>query len=107
MTVWTYPATVIRVVDGDTIRLNLDLGLHIWRTDNCRIAGINAPELNTVEGKVAAAAAGELLHAGDAVTFVSRQLDKYGRPLGDLQLADGSDFGQRMLAGGYAVPYAG
>lgn len=107
MNVWTYPAVVVKVVDGDTIRLNLDLGLHIWRTDNCRIGGINAPEMNTEAGQVAATAARGLLPPGAAVMFVSKQLDKYGRPLGQLLLADGIDFAEWMLDHGHAVPYAG
>jgi micrococcal nuclease len=102
---WTYPAVVVRVVDGDTVRLNLDLGLHIWRTDNCRIAGINAPETSTPAGTAAAAYAAKLLPAGAAVTFASERLEKYGRPLGRLVLADGRDFATVMLAAGHAVPY--
>jgi endonuclease YncB( thermonuclease family) len=101
---WTYPGTVVRVVDGDTVRLNLDLGLHIWRTDSCRIRGINTPELGTAEGRAAKAAAEEILPAGSQVLFVSKQLDKYGRPLGDLS-RNGVDFAAAMLAAGHAVPY--
>lgn len=102
MTSFTYPAVVVRLVDGDTVRLSLDLGLHIWRTDNCRIAGINAPELDTDAGKIAAAAAATLLRPGDVVTFTSKALDKYGRPLGAITLADGQDFGTVMVAAGHA-----
>jgi endonuclease YncB( thermonuclease family) len=102
MTTWTYPATVVRVVDADTIRLSLDLGLHIWRTDNCRILGINAPELNTIEGKDALRYAAELLPIDTEVTFVSKRLDKYGRPLGTVT-RNGVDFGQLMLDAGHAV----
>lgn len=102
MTIWTYPAVVNRIVDGDTIRLELDLGLHIWRTDNCRILGINAPELNTPEGVAAKRYAVELLPVDAEVLFESRQLDKYGRPLGRLT-RNGVDFGQLMLDGGHAV----
>lgn len=101
---WTYPATVVRVVDGDTVRLNLDLGLHIWRTDNCRIAGINTPELGTAAGSAAKAAAESLLPVGAAVVFTSTALDKYGRPLGRLTRG-GADFAEAMLAAGHAVPY--
>lgn len=102
---WTVPAAVMRVIDGDTVRLTLDLGWHTFRVENCRIARINAPELNTPEGKAAKAYAEERLPAGTAVTFVSRELDKYGRPLGDV-IRNGVDFGAAMLAAGHAVPYA-
>ena len=106
MTTWVYPAVVIRVVDGDTVRMQLDLGLHIWRTDNCRIAGINAPEMSTPEGRDAKAYAELLLPVGAAVTFHSKALDKYGRPLGDIDIG-GTDFGAAMIAAGQAVPYNG
>lgn len=102
MTTWTYPAVVVRVVDADTIRLELDLGLHIWRTDNCRILGINAPELNTPEGQAAKAYAETLLPVDAAVTFESKQLDKYGRPLGVLY-CNRINFGAAMLDAGHAV----
>lgn len=105
--VWTYPATVIRVIDGDTIRLDLDLGLRIWRTDNCRIAGINTPEMNTAAGKAAKAYAETLLTPGLYVMFESLQLDKYGRPLGAITGLMLGDFARAMLAAGHAVPYAG
>lgn len=107
MNVWLYPSVVERIVDGDTVRLRMDLGLHIFRTDNCRIAGINAPELNTEAGQVAATAARGLVPPGTAVTFVSKSLDKYGRPLGDLTLPSGVDFAAWMLDHGHAVPYVG
>jgi endonuclease YncB( thermonuclease family) len=102
MTTWSYPAVVVRVIDGDTVRLDLDLGLHIWRTDNCRIAGMNAPEMNTPEGKAAKADAEAMLPIDAHVLFVSRQLDKYGRPLGDLS-RNGVDFATAMIAAGHAV----
>lgn len=102
MTTWTYPAVVVRVVDGDTVRLSLHLGLHIWRTDNCRILGINAPELNTPEGQAAKAYAEMLLPVDAAAQFECRQLDKYGRPLG-LLYCNGINFGVVMVDAGHAV----
>lgn len=104
MTTWTVPATVLRVVDGDTVHLELDLGWHTFRTENCRIAEINAPELSTDAGKAARDYAQQLLPVDAAVTFVSRRLDNYGRPLGHI-LRDGVDFGQAMVAAGHAVPF--
>ena len=107
MTTWTYPATVERLVDGDTLRLVLDLGLHIQRTDNVRIAHINAPELSTDAGKAALAYASTIVRIGDSVTFMSAKLDKYGRPLGVLTLPNGQDYGSLMLESGNAIPYEG
>lgn len=102
--VWTVPATVLRVVDGDTVRLELDLGWHTYRVENCRVAGINAPELSTEAGKAARAHAEQLLPPGARVTFISQKLDKYGRPLGRV-VHDGVDFGAATLAAGHASPF--
>ncbi len=108
--IWTVPGTVQRVIDGDTIVMRLDLGWRVAREkEPVRIYGINSPELNTDEGKVAKAFAESLLPQGTAVTVVSLkllgQIDKYGRTLAALTLPDGSDFGTQMIQGGYAVEY--
>lgn len=52
-----YRATLLRVVDGDTIRVQLSLGLRISRDVSLRIAGINTPEIN--RGTAAERAAGD------------------------------------------------
>lgn len=105
MTVWTVPATVVSVVDGDTAHLLLDLGWYIsYGPVRARIAHINAPELSTPEGVAARDFALTLLPAGLKVTFASHSLDKYGRPLGSITLPDGRDYGQVMLDSGHAVP---
>lgn len=101
---WSVPATVLEVVDGDTVRLDLDLGWHIRLTARCRIAGINAPEMNVPEGKAAKAYAQTLLKPGDEVGFLSTSLDKYGRPLGEIVLANLTIFSDLMLSAGHAAP---
>lgn len=103
---WTVPATVLRVVDGDTVHMELDLGWHVTYTANCRIAGINAPELSTPQGQRAKAFAQGALPEGERVTFHSKALDKYGRPLGEIVFGpDKRAFSEAMLAAGLAVPF--
>lgn len=105
---WSYHGIVLRVVDGDTAHVDLDMGLKHWQRDVAlRIAHINAPETSTEAGKVAKAFAGELLKPGDAVEVESHAWDKYGRLLASVKLADGRDFAQAMVDGGHAVPYEG
>ena len=42
---YTYAATITRVIDGDTVVADIDLGFHTWRRDvYLRLARINAPE---------------------------------------------------------------
>lgn len=102
---WTVPATVLEVVDGDTVRLELDLGWHIKYTTRVRLAGINAPELKTPEGPPAKAYAETLLKVADEVTFMSHKLDKYGRPLGLIYYGGfaARDFADDMVRAGHAV----
>lgn len=104
---WIVPAAIDKVIDGDTIVATLDLGWHIAKQqEHIRIAGINAPEMNTPEGVDARDfAMSLLLPEGTVVTLTSHSLDKYGRTLGSLTLADGRDFATVMVAEGHAVPY--
>jgi micrococcal nuclease len=84
---YTYKAEVIRVIDGDTVVLNIDLGFKIHHISPCRLAGINAPEMNSKDEKVRAAAVASkeylegLLPEEMEVTIISKKLDKYGRPV--------------------------
>lgn len=104
MTEWTVPAVVERVVDGDTLDLTLDLGWHISYRSRCRIVGINTPELSTEQGRAVRAYVLERCPVGSTVRFTSKALDKYGRPLGRVLLADGVDLGALLLATERAVP---
>ncbi len=103
-----YPAGVLTVHDGDTVKVVLDLGFNISFQAWCRCYGINAPELATPEGKAALAFAETLIKPGDLVTVRSHGWDKYGgRFDGTVGLADGRDFGSAMVAAGFARPYFG
>lgn len=52
---YTYHATLEKVIDGDTLLVNFDLGFFISVKEKVRLIGINAPELNTKKGKDAVA----------------------------------------------------
>ena len=108
---WTVPAVVLDVHDGDTMRVRADLGWHVQIESLVRIDGLNADELSTAKGKEAHAFALTLVKPGDSVTLVSKKLlgslEKYGRVLADIVLADGRDFAQLMIAAGEAVAWDG
>ena len=41
---WTYRAKVVRVIDGDTVDVDIDLGFRIWqKNERVRIMGIDTP----------------------------------------------------------------
>jgi micrococcal nuclease len=49
-----YRADLVRVVDGQNVMLDVDLGFFTWhRKTTVRLAGIDAPDLSTAEGKAA------------------------------------------------------
>lgn len=102
-----YPATVLNVHDGDTVALDLDLGFGTHQMElRCRVYGINAPELSTQAGMIAAAFLRSLLPVGCKVTVKSHGWDKYGgRFDGEILTSSGEAVGPLMLAAGYAVKY--
>lgn len=88
---YTFNAKLIRVVDGDTVWAHVDLGFDIWKKVNIRLHGIDTPETRTrdleekKQGFRSKARLIELLEQGDnEFILVSREVDKYGRALGEL-----------------------
>ena len=48
---YRFKCEVTKIIDADTVKLDVDMGLRIHFEDNFRLARINAPELRTTEGK--------------------------------------------------------
>ena len=98
-----YAATVIRVIDGDTIEADLDLGFRIHLHTYIRLAGLNAPELRMPNGAASRDHLVSLLIAPILVkTRLGHEFEKYGRVLGDI-VASGVDVNAAMIAAGFAV----
>lgn len=57
---YVHNARVIRVVDGDTVDLSIDLGWGHHKEDRIRLFGINAPEKRGAEKEAGMAASAEL-----------------------------------------------
>ena len=112
---YEYRATVVSVTDGDTVRLDIDLGFNvILHGTSVRLMGINAPEVATPEGKVAKTYLKELIPPGTVVTLQSYKdkTEKYGRVLGTLLIDEslghkisGGSINNEMLSKGYAISY--
>jgi micrococcal nuclease len=90
-----YPASVRRVVDGDTVDLDLDLGFGVRKRIRMRLAGIDTDEIHGVSPESEEYQRGirqkifvhRLLSEGSAITFVSHEeTGKYGRPIGDIEV---------------------
>jgi micrococcal nuclease len=114
--VYEYRARIIKRVDADTLHLEVDLGLDCRLRLTVRLAGINAPELSTAEGKEAAAFVDAWLveNAPDGMVLLRTVKDtreKYGRYLGvlfPLAILDGAsvtDLSAALLSAGRAVVY--
>jgi endonuclease YncB( thermonuclease family) len=97
----SYPATVVRVLDGDT----LDARLADGRETTVRLIGIDTPERDECGAAQATAALRQLLE-GQAVVLVSDPTqdaeDQFGRSLLYVDRSDGRDAGEEMLRGGWA-----
>lgn len=110
MTGWRVRGTVVRVIDGDTVVLDLDLGWRVWyRDEPCRLHGIDAPELRTDAGKVARDFLTRLLTPGTRLWVEGVERDKYGRVLARLTIDDDHavDVNALMLSTGHARLYSG
>ena len=84
-----YQAHVIKVYDGDTITVDIDLGLDVWlRGIKLRLSGINAPEMRgseKIEGKESRDYLRELiLDKPIIVKTVWDKKGKYGRYLAEI-----------------------
>jgi micrococcal nuclease len=83
--IYIYKAELIRVVDGDTVDLIIDLGFDTSRKERFRLYGIDAPEMNTLAGKASKAWLWEALQPLEPIYVQTIQLetkakrDKYGR----------------------------
>ena len=86
---YNYQAFVTRVIDGDTLKLEIDTGFDDQKHETIRLRGIDCPELNTPEGKAAKRfVERELAHCEFIILKSTRtpRKEKWGRYLGDVFL---------------------
>ena len=110
----TYQCKIVRVVDGDTVDVDIDLGFGIWlRNQRIRMYGIDTPESRTRDlgekkyGKAATAYLVNWTNAGGIVLKTYKDgKGKYGRILGELWYAD-VNINKKMVEEHHAVEYYG
>ncbi len=111
-----YGCTVRRVIDGDTIDVDADLGFDVTIKLRLRFAGINTPESRTRNleekalGKAATAFLKNALESADAVEFESHDRGKFGRVLATpyiIKCGKRTDIGKLMIREGHAREYYG
>jgi len=111
-------AKIVRLVDGDTVDVDLDLGMAITTRQRLRLFGINTPEVRGPEKLAGHAATQHLADLLVEFACVDGEWDiivktyrdkkgKYGRYLADLIGEDGDgdpiNLNERMVADGHAV----
>ena len=116
---YEYRVNVIKVIDGDTVDIDIDLGFGVWLKDErVRIMGIDTPESRTsdkVDKKFGLAAKARLKSLLGKKAILKTQVNKdgedmkgkFGRILGDFVAEDGRMVTEIMIAEGHCVPYFG
>ena len=117
---YEYKALINRIIDGDTVDIDIDLGFGVWlRDERVRIMGIDTPESRTSDttekqfGLAAKARLKELIPEGSMQvlkTEVNKNGEdmkgKFGRILGDF-LIEKKKVTEILVGEGHAVKYQG
>jgi micrococcal nuclease len=111
---YTYKARCVRVVDGDTADLDIDLGFYLTARHRIRVLGIDTPELHDKDLNVRARAVlargaleGLLTTPGEIgfpLTIKTEKSDSFGRWLASIQVG-GVDVATHLLSLNLAVPF--
>lgn len=101
-----YNGKLIRVLDGDTVFVELDLGFHIYSQMTVRLSGLDCPEKKTPEGQTVKAKT-EKWFEGKRVTITSISIEKYGRLLGIITDQFGMTLNDFLIENGFGKPYKG
>ncbi|MFA5159522.1 MAG: DUF1016 N-terminal domain-containing protein [Candidatus Omnitrophota bacterium] len=104
---FTYSAIVEKIVDGDTLRVIVDLGFNVRTRQYIRLKGIDCPEMGTKEGVASKKFVENALRDIKYITLKTVRSDKYDRYLGDIFYLDKAGKQQYLnnclLENGYAV----
>lgn len=107
---------VLRVVDGDTIDVVVDLGFDILKRIRVRLSGIDCPENKNMKeyegtclkevGDDAAEFVTEILSHEEDYIYISKGFEgKYGRSVGDIKFSNGMLLTDILIAEKLAIPY--
>ena len=112
---YEYQCKIVRVVDGDTTDVDIDLGFGVWmKKQRVRFYGVDTPESRTsdkeekVYGLTAKHFVENLLPKGSTQILRTRKdgVGKYGRILGEF-LVDDTTVNQLLIDTHNAVAYFG
>lgn len=115
---YQYACRINKVLDGDTVDIDLDLGFNIiLANQHVRMTGIDTPESRTSNkeekprGLLSKKKLSEQLPVGSWQKITTSRPDnnddKFGRILGEFILEDGTNVNQWLIKNNYAVAYQG
>jgi|TARA_Y100000994_G_C15352272_1_gene301132 endonuclease YncB( thermonuclease family) len=114
---FSYAATVVRCVDGDTVTLDIDCGFSIFTRQTTRLFGLDTAETRMVRGgsqdlkslgKLAKQFVQEALPVGKEVTIKTHKEGKFGRILAEIYINGGDDsLNDLLIKRRMAVQYYG
>jgi micrococcal nuclease len=111
---YEYKATVKRVIDGDSLVLDIDLGFYMFMNETkIRLYGLDAPEMNSkdpllrLQAVLATRYLYDNLPIGSKVTIktVLDKREKYGRLLATIITEDGLNINEGLLENKLAISY--
>lgn len=113
---YEYRAKILRVVDGDTLDVEISLGFDIYKRERLRLNRINTPEVrgaDSARGKQASSRVAALAPVGSTVMIrtIKDSQEKYGRYLAEVFIEQKSaplmNLNDALVAEGLAVAYDG
>ena len=113
---YEYKIKLVRVIDGDTVDVDIDLGFDVWlRNQRIRLYGIDTPESRTsdpdekIYGLLAKDFLTKWTNAGDLIlkTYKDDARGKFGRILGELWYGKDHNINQLLVDNHHAVRYHG
>lgn len=109
---WVFPARVLRVIDGDTLEIEIDQGMHNRRIERIRLLGVDTPEMtgatkagglmakSFTEGWVAYASYAQ---SGWPLRVRTEKADSFGRYLALVwRVNDGASLNDDLITNGYS-----
>jgi endonuclease YncB( thermonuclease family) len=111
---YEYNCKIVRVIDGDSIIIDIDLGFSHWiHGESIRLYGVDTPQCRTRDAEEKAAGllakkfVEDALHVGGTYTLTTREKGKFGRYLGVIMLSDRTSINAALVTEHLAVPYHG
>lgn len=111
---YDYQCTIVRVVDGDTVDVDIDLGFGTWRCgERIRLYAVDTPECRTRDAQEKAAGllakkfVEDALHVGGTYRLQTKEKGKFGRYLGTIKIDGELTINAALISENLAVPYSG